>query len=185
MKSLVRSAALLLAFTAPTAFAQMSMTPAAPGKPLASPAASTHVTLAGKKITVDYHTPSMRGRVIMGGLVPYGEVWRTGANEATSFVTEAPLRIGSLMVPAGAYTLYTLPAAPGTPWKLILSKQTGQWGTVYKPEMDLCRVDMKSATLAAPQEVMSISFEKISGNYAELHVKWETTDEFVPVTLAK
>jgi hypothetical protein len=155
------------------------------GQPLASPPAEAHVTLAGNAVTIKYNAPSMRCRKIMGEVVPYGQVWRTGANPATSFVTEGALKIGGLMVPAGSYTLYTLPAAPGTPWMLIVNKQTGQWGTVYKPEMDLGRTPMTAATLPAPQEVMSISFEHTMGASTQLHVKWEKTDEWVKVEATK
>ena len=88
---------------------------AAPGKPLASPAAVANASLGGKSLSVHYNAPSMRGRTIMGELVPYGKVWRTGANPATSFTTDADLMIGTLRVPAGRYTLYTLPAPAGTP----------------------------------------------------------------------
>jgi hypothetical protein len=150
-------------------------------KPLASPAAMAETSLAGHKITIHYNSPAMRGRKIMGGLVPYGKVWRTGANPATSLMTEAPLRIGGLDVPAGSYTLYTLPAAAGTPWMLIVNRQTGQWGTVYDPKQDLGRTPMKAGTLPAPQQSMSISFEDVRGKRAQLHVKWENTDEWVPI----
>jgi hypothetical protein len=148
-------------------------------KPPLSPPAEARTVLDGKSVVIKYSAPSMRGRVIMGGLVPYGQVWRTGANAATSLVTEVPLKIGDLDVPAGSYTLYTLPAAPGTPWQLIVNKQTGQWGTIYKQDMDLGRTPMKHDDLAAPQEVMSLSFEKTTKHYTELHIKWEKTDEWV------
>ena len=150
-------------------------------KPLASPAAEAHVTLAGKTITIHYNSPRMRGRKIMGELVPYGKVWRTGANPATSFVTEGDIQIGDLNVPAGKYTLYTMPAAPGTPWQLIINKQTGQWGTVYNEGQDLGRTPMQQSKLSSPQENMSISFEHTTANSTELHVKWETTDEWVKI----
>ena len=149
-------------------------------KPLLSPPATATVELAGRHITIDYNTPLMRGRKIFGGLVPFDKVWRTGANPATSFKTEGALDVGGAMVPAGSYTLYTLPSE-GT-WRLIINKQTGQWGTVYNQAQDLTRVDMKKAALASPQEKMSISFEKTRGSATELHVKWETTDVWVPVT---
>lgn len=151
------------------------------GKSLPSPAAQAQVTLDGKAITIHYNSPRMRGRKIMGGLVPYGKVWRTGANPATSFVTEGNLKVGDLNVPAGKYTLYTLPAAPGTPWQLIINKQTGQWGTVYNQDQDLGRTPMQHATLPSPQEDMSISFEHTTSNSTELHVRWETTDEWVKI----
>jgi hypothetical protein len=148
-------------------------------KALPSPAATAEVSLGGKQVKIDYHTPSMRGRKIMGGLVPYGQVWRTGANDATTLITAAHLKIGTLDVPAGTYTIYTLPSA--SQWLLIVNKQTGQWGTTYNQPQDLGRTPMQGKTLLAPQEKMSISFEHTSGSSTELHVKWETTDEYVTV----
>jgi hypothetical protein len=154
-------------------------------KPLLSPAAMAEVNLDGKKIVIHYNSPRMRGRKIMGGLVPYGKVWRTGANPATSFVTEGDLKIGDLTVPAGKYTLYTMPAAPGTPWMLIVNKQTGQWGTVYKQDEDLGRTAMHSAELPAAQEDMSLSFEHTMKDSTQLHMKWERTDEWVKIEAVK
>ena len=153
----------------------------APTKQLPSPPAVAETQLAGKSVVIHYNKPSIRGRKIMGGLVPYGKVWRTGANPATSFVTDTDLTIGTLHVPAGKYTLYTLPAAPGTPWMLIINKQTGQWGTEYSEGQDLGRTPMHAGKLPSTQEVMSLSFEKTSGASTQLHVKWENTDEWVEV----
>ena len=178
------SAALLIAFTAhaqqgmPMPMGNQAQTS---GKPLASPPATAETTLDGKKVTIKYNTPSMRGRKIMGELVPYDKVWRTGANAATTLITETPLKIGTLELTPGTYTLYTLPAAPGTPWQLIVNKQTGQWGTEYKQEMDLGRTPLTHKTLSSPQEVMSISFDDTHGKSTELHIRWETTDESVKV----
>ena len=155
------------------------------GKTLASPAAVAETRLDGKALTIHYNTPSIRCRTIMGGLVPYGKVWRTGANPATSFMTQADLTIGTLRVPAGNYTLYTLPAAPGSPWMLIVNKETGQWGTVYHEAQDLGRTPMHEATLPAPQEVMSLSFEKTTRNSTQLHVRWERVDEWVEIKAAR
>lgn len=149
-------------------------------KPLPSPAATAHVRPNGKEIKITYNSPSIRGRKIMGGLVPYGKVWRTGANPATTLITQANLKIGTLDVPAGTYTLYTLPNEDQ--WLLIVNRQTGQWGTVYNENQDLGRTPMQANTLAHPQETMSISFEHTSGNSTELHIKWENTDEYVTVT---
>jgi len=151
-------------------------------KALPSPAAQAEVTLNGKAITIHYNSPRMRGRKIIGELVPYGKVWRTGANPATSFVTEGDIKIGDLNVPAGKYTLYTLPAQTG--WHLIINKQTGQWGTEYHQDQDLGRVPMRSRTLPSPQESMSISFENTTNKSTELHVRWETTDEWVKIEAA-
>ena len=151
------------------------------GKPLASPAATAKATLDGKSVDSKYNSPSMRGRTIMGDLVPYDKVWRTGANPATTLVTAADLMIGTLMVPAGTYTLYSLPQAAGTPWQLIVNKQTGQWGTVYKPDMDLGRTAMMAKPVAPQQEMMSITLENVRGKSAELHIRWADVDEYVKV----
>jgi hypothetical protein len=148
-------------------------------KPVASPPANTSQTVDGKTVSIQYSAPSMRGRKIFGGLVPYDHWWRTGANPATTLKTEANLKIGSATVPAGTYTLYTLPSA-GT-WKLIINKQTGQWGTKYDQSQDLARVDMKKETLSSPQEVMSITIEPFHGKQSSLHIRWETTDVSVPI----
>jgi hypothetical protein len=148
-------------------------------KPVLSPPAETSQTVDGKTVSIKYSAPSMRGRKIFGGLLPYDKVWRTGANAATTLKTEANLKIGDASVPAGTYTLYTLPSS-GT-WKLIINKQTGQWGTVYNQDQDLARVDMKKETLSSPQEKMSITLDPFQGNQSTLHVKWETTDVSVPV----
>lgn len=152
-----------------------------PAKPLASPAATAEVSLNGKDLKITYNRPSMRGRKIMGGLVPYGEVWRTGANPATTLTTTADLKIGTLTVPAGTYTIFTLPN-PGQ-WLFIVSKKTGEWGIPYPEGNDLGRTPMTSAAaLPESQERMSISFENTKGNTTELHVKWDKTDEYVTVT---
>jgi hypothetical protein len=151
-----------------------------PTKAMPSPPATAEVTLDGKDVKITYNSPSMRGRKIMGQLVPYGKVWRTGANSATTLITKTNLKIGTLSVPAGTYTLFTLPSADT--WQLIVSRDTGEWGLAYKESSDLGRTPMKSSTLSSPQEKMSISFENTKGNTTELHVKWEKTDEYVNVT---
>jgi hypothetical protein len=161
----------------PAGLAQMSHDAAK--KPMLSPPAKASVELGGKQVTIDYNAPSMRGRKIFGGLEPYGHWWRTGANPATTLKTAVDLKIGTATVPAGTYTLYTIPSE--TTWKLIINKQTGQWGTVYNESQDLARVDMQKNTLPQPQEKMSISFENTQGNQTQLHVRWETTDVWVPV----
>ncbi len=151
------------------------------GKKLPSPPAKASVTLNGKAVTIDYNSPSMRGRKIMGDLVPYGKVWRTGANPATTLKTAVNLKIGDLTVPAGTYTIYSLPSE--TTWKLIVNKQTGQWGTVYNQDQDLGRTDMmKGPTPSAPIEHFAIKFENTAGKSTQLHLIWENTDVYVPVT---
>jgi Protein of unknown function (DUF2911) len=151
-----------------------------PGEPLASPPATTKVTLNGKLITINYSSPRIRGRKIMGSLVPYGEVWRVGANDATTIITTTNLKIGTLDVPAGTYSLFALPNKDK--WLFIVNKKTGEWGIPYPEGNDLGRTPMTGKTLSAPQENMSISFENTKGATTELHVKWETTDQYVQVT---
>lgn len=149
------------------------------GSPMPSPRKMVDVDLAGTKIMISYGAPSAKGRKIMGGLVPYTGWWRTGANEATSFETTGNVMIGSLNVPAGKYTLVTLPSE-GT-WQLVVCKHTGQWGTKRYEQDDLGKVPMTKTMLKSPQEVMSIGFEKTSGTKTQLHIKWENTDVSVPV----
>jgi DUF2911 family protein len=106
------------------------------------------------RIMIDYGQPHARGRTIVGNVVPMDAPWRTGANEATSLVTDADLTIGGVAVPKGSYTLYTLPSRNG--WKLIINKNTGQWGTDYLPEHDLARVELKARQLREPLDSFSI-----------------------------
>lgn len=146
----------------------------------ASPPGEASVTFAdGKTVTIKYSRPSVRGRKIYGGLVPYDQVWRTGANAATSLSTDVDLDIGGAAVPKGNYTLYTLPSQNG--WKLIINKQTGQWGTVYNQSQDLARVDMKVGQLPSGLEVFTISFDKTGGDSAMLRIDWENTTATVNV----
>lgn len=144
-----------------------------------SPPGTAEVTLKSKKITIDYSRPSLKGRKVGQELAPYGKVWRTGANEATALTTEIDLTIGGAKVPAGKYTLYTLPAE-GT-WKLIINKQTGQWGTEYDEAQDLARVDMKKTALPQSVEQFTISLDKKSENTADLNLDWENTRVSVEV----
>ena len=145
-----------------------------------SPPGAAEVTFAdGKKVTIAYSRPAMKGRKIYGGLVPFGKEWRTGANEATSFKTDADLTIGGTAVPAGSYTLYTVPDQGS--WKLIINKQTGQWGTQYDQGQDLARVDMKVSSLPQPVEQFTIGLEKAGGDSAALNIDWETTRASVDV----
>jgi hypothetical protein len=139
-----------------------------------SPRDTAHASIGGADVWVDYSRPTKRGRVIFGDVVPWNAVWRTGANAATQFSTSADLVIGGATVPAGKYTLWTLPTPSG--WKLIINKQTGQWGTQYDAAQDLVRVDTKVETLAAPVEEMVIAFDP-----GALTISWDKTKVSVPV----
>src|SRR5580658_1660066 len=145
-----------------------------------SPPASADCTMPnGGTIHVDYSVPSMKGRKIFGQLVPYGEVWRAGANEATTFVINKDMTVGGKAVPAGSYTLFTIPDKDK--WTLIISKKTGEWGVPYPGEKDdLLRVDMKTSQLPSPLENFTIPFDK-TGNTCTLNMDWETTRASVEI----
>jgi hypothetical protein len=134
----------------------------------------------GKTVTIKYSRPSMRGRKIFGELVPYGKVWRTGANSATSLTTDTTLDIGGTNVPAGRYTLYSLPGEKS--WELIVNKQTGQWGTNYDQGQDLARIPMKLSQLPSGLEIFTISLDKTGAKSAVLKLDWELTSASVNIT---
>ena len=146
-----------------------------------SPAASATCDLGGgKTIKTNYSSPRMKGRDIYGDLVPFGQVWRAGANEATTFVTSSDLVVDGKTVPAGSYTIFTIPAADK--WTLIINNKTGEWGIPYKYESDeLARVDMKVSKLPAPVENFTIAYDK-SGSGCTLRMDWETTRASVDIT---
>ena len=144
-----------------------------------SPPGAAEVTLNGKKITIDYSRPYLKGRHVGQELAPFGKVWRTGANEATTLTTEVNLNVGGTKVPAGKYTLWTVPSE-GT-WKLIINKQTGQWGTKYDESQDLARIDMQKSALPQIVEQFTISFDKKDENTANLNLDWENTRVWVVV----
>ncbi|HVE79159.1 MAG TPA: DUF2911 domain-containing protein [Gemmatimonadaceae bacterium] len=148
---------------------------------LASPRDSAMQMIGGAHVMVDYSRPSKRGRQIFGGLVPYDQVWRTGANAATTFVTSRDLVVGGTSIPAGTYSLYTLPSAKG--WKLIINKQAGQWGTEYNESQDLARVDLKVETVRAPVEKFTIAIEPQGTTGGTLALSWDTTRASVPFTI--
>jgi len=154
------------------------LTSFAGGQEPVSPPARTSVTIAGKKLLIAYSSPRIRGRKIMGGLVPYGQWWRTGADNATTFQTDAELDLGGLKVPKGIYTIYTLPGA--TEWQLIINRQTGQWGTEYNQRQDLGRVKMNLAQTPAVVDGFKIELLSTGGNKGLLKMTWERTEISVP-----
>jgi hypothetical protein len=143
-------------------------------EPILSPPAKASCKFSdGKTITVNYSSPRIRGRKIFGGLVPFGEVWRAGANEATTFTTSSDVTVGGKTTPAGSYTLFTLPNPDR--WQLIVSKQTGEWGIPYPGEQyDFARVPMKLSKLSAPLENFTISFDA-AGTTCTMKLDWELT----------
>ena len=145
-----------------------------------SPPASAQCKFSdGKTVTIDYSSPRMKGRKIFGGLVPSGEVWRTGANEATKFATDTNVNVGGTDVPAGSYTIFTVPNTDK--WVLIISKKAGEWGIPYKYEADeLARVDMSVSRISAPVENFTIAFDQ-AGNKCTLRMEWENTRASVDI----
>jgi hypothetical protein len=154
---------------------------------------SPHETIsamgAGNRVTITYgrpYTKSPRGgemRKIWGGLVPYGKAWRTGADEATLLITQKPIMIGDTTIPAGAYTLYTVPMESGAS-KLVFSKSLGQWGIPVDEKNDLVRVDMTKSDLEKPVDQFTMAIER-SPTGGVIKLMWENTQFAVPFTVVK
>jgi Protein of unknown function (DUF2911) len=152
-------------------------------KPRPSPAANAQCKFTdGKSIKVDYSSPRVKGRKIYGELVPFGQVWRTGANEATTFVNDANVSIAGKDVPAGNYTMFTVPNQDK--WTLIISKKTGEWGIPYPEGQDLVRADMSVSKTSAPVENFTISFHEM-GTGCHMYIDWENTRATVEITEKK
>jgi hypothetical protein len=143
----------------------------------ASPREEATANVAGAHITVEYGRPFMKGREIFGGLVPHDKVWRTGADEATILTTDRALVFGTLEVPAGTYSLYTIPGEAR--WELIVNRQTGQWGTRYDEAQDLGRVPMTVTRLDSPVEQFTIEIGA-SNDGGELRFEWAQTRATAP-----
>jgi hypothetical protein len=148
-----------------------------------SPHESATVAVDGARITITYGRPTMRGRKIYGGLVPFDRVWMPGADEATKFETSAPLQFGDFKLPAGAYTLYTLPREKS--WTLIINRQTGQFHTVYPASQDLAKLPMTLETLATPLERLSIEAVPRPTGGGAVRIEWDTTRASAPFTVLR
>jgi hypothetical protein len=173
-KQIVFLTSLLLAFTVLASCQEKRVSP---------PAQAQCKFSDGKTITINYSSPRAKGRKVFGELVPYGEVWRTGANEATTFVADASLSVGGKDVPAGSYTIFTVPNADK--WTLIVNKKTGEWGIPYKYEGDeLARVDMKVSSTPSPVENFTIALASMGGS-CTLNMSWENTQASVSISEKK
>lgn len=135
--------------------------------------------IGGAAFTVDYGRPLARGRVLLGNIVPYDRVWRTGANAATQFTTSAPVTLAGLSLPAGTYTLWTIAHARGV--QLVVNRQTGQWGTQYAPARDLGRAPMTAETLAAPADPFTIRIDALDARRGTLVMEWGTFRWTAPI----
>jgi len=151
-----------------------------------SPLDSLSFTAGGHAVKICYGRPSLRGRTMVGGdAVPFGKVWRTGANETTKLMVTAPVAVGSIEVPAGMYALYTVPGE--TEWQVIVNKSYEQWGQEgsYTDEVraqELGRVPAKVESLGTPVETFTIRAEAQADGSAHLVLEWQTTRVRVPVT---
>lgn len=146
---------------------------------------------AGTRVMLVYGRPYTKHprtgevRKIWGGLVPFGKVWRTGADEATLLIAPATLEMGGATIPPGAYTLFTLPQEDGSA-KLIINKQIGQWGTQYDEKQDLARVDLKKDALDTPVEQFTMAIERTGdGGAGVLKMMWENVQYSIPFTIKK
>lgn len=164
-----------------TGFAALMLACSAQAQRHTSPPVSTSAVIDGDHITIDYYAPSMHGRKIMGALVPYGEVWCTGANWATKLTSEKDLDINGMKVPRGSYSIWTLPN--DKQWMLIINKQTGQFHLNYDESQDFGRVKMNLKPLATPVETFKIEVAPSEGSKGTLSLLWENTDAWVPITV--
>jgi hypothetical protein len=158
-------------------------------KPRVSPHETITANIDGSEVTIVYGRPYTKDpktgapRKIWGELVPFGKVWRTGADEATLLTTKESLDIGGTTIPAGTYSLFTLPEETGA--KLIVNKQTGQWGTKYDESQDLARIEMKKQVFDKPVDQFTMAIEKNPAGGGTLKLTWETTQYSVPLKAAK
>jgi len=135
-------------------------------------------TVGAANVEIAYSRPQKRGRVIFGNVVPWNQVWRTGANAATQLSTSADLIIGTTTLPAGKYTVWSLPTPTGA--KLIINSQTGQWGTEYDVSRDVARLDLTQTTLAAPVEQFTIAIVP-QGTNGVLKFSWDDREYSIPL----
>jgi hypothetical protein len=155
-----------------------------------SPHETISAVVNGNRVTLTYGRPYSKDpksgdiRKIWGGLVPWGKAWRTGSDEATLLITQQPIVIGETTIPAGAYTLYTVPAENG-PSKLAFSKKLGQWGIPVDETQDLARVDMKKEPLDKQVDQFTMEIQPSPPAGGVLKMMWENTQFSVPFTVKK
>ncbi len=186
--------ALLTMVLAPAAPASIPFTAAAPcivmnaeRLPLArraSPLDSASVSLHGNAVKVCYGRPSLRGRAMLGDRIPFGQVWRTGANEPTMLHTSGPMVVAGMDVPAGTYSLYTVPGKDK--WEIILNRSVTQWGhesyyTDAVRAQELGRATVPAGSLAAPVETFTIRFEPEQNGASAILLEWEQTQVRIPI----
>jgi hypothetical protein len=145
-----------------------------------SPRDTARATIGGSVVLIDYGRPATRGRVIFGAVVPFNQVWRTGANAATQFETTRNVMIGGVAVPAGKYSLWTIPTRGR--WQFILNRQTGQWGTVYDSTQDILRIPVNAQLLNDVVERFTITIEPTPAG-GRIEMAWDRTRVRIPFTI--
>lgn len=169
--------AVILALSTATTIADQQ---GGPVLPRTNQAATVTQRIGVTDVALRYNRPSARGRRIFGGLVPFGQVWRTGSDEATTVTFSTDAAVNGAMVPAGTYALFTIPT-PST-WTVILNRQSTQWGSyAYDPAQDVARVVVPSAATADHVEALSLTFDDVTARSATLQIAWERTR--VPVRI--
>jgi hypothetical protein len=143
---------------------------------------SVRTQIGNSILTVDYSRPLQRGRTLLGGIIPYDRVWRTGANAATQFTTSAPIRLAGMQIPAGSYTLFTAPHPNGV--DLIVNKQTGEWGTEYRSSLNLGMSRITSEVATAPVEAFTISILPGDKRHGTLVLEWGSFRWSAPIEVA-
>lgn len=181
----VRHLALLaLTFGFTAGLTAQNAAPAAPKLefPAASPSIMLKQRVGVTDIELSYARPGAKGRAVFGGLVPYGKVWRTGANTATKVKFSTPVNFGGAAIPAGSYELFTIPGEKE--WTVIVHKDSSQWGAyAYKQENDVARVTAKPVALSAAVETLTIDFNDLRDESATLNIAWEKTRVPVKITV--
>jgi len=140
---------------------------------------TARATIGTVTFSVDYGRPLARGRTLLGDVISYDRIWRTGANAATQFTTSAPITLAGLSLPAGTYTLWTAPHLRGV--DLIVNRQTGQWGTEYRRAQDLGTAPMTSDSVGPPVEKFTISIEPRDARHGTLAMVWGTFRWTAPI----
>jgi hypothetical protein len=135
-----------------------------------SPRDTARSSIGNASISIDYSRPHARGRVLLGNVIPYERVWRTGANAATQFTTSAPVRLAGIQLAAGTYTLWTIPHQNGV--DLIVNGQSGQWGTEYDHSRDVGKAPMQSSVLSTPVDQFTISVGAKDARHGTLTLEW-------------
>ena len=164
--------------------------PAFAQAPRVSPPDIAGTVVDGNRVTIFYSRPYSKDpktgekRKIWGGLIPYGKIWRVGANEATTLITQLPIKMGDQTIPAGAHTLFVLPAEDGSA-QLIVNNQIGQWGLQYDEKQDLCRVPLVKGDLTAPLDQFTMAVSKVQGGGGVIKLMWESTQYSVGFTTVK